>query len=95
MTTLRDEIRPFFVVIKQNFDVEKAELTKKAYVFKLPCKHCPRKMTWWSKKGYTGLMEHLKMHLEEETIEKLKEEHARKRRRKSKDILEFVNIEKK
>eukprot|EP00924_Labyrinthula_sp_SR-Ha-C_P002380 maker-scaffold_16-snap-gene-2.51-mRNA-1 protein AED:0.24 eAED:0.26 QI:0/0/0/1/1/1/2/0/526 len=51
-------------------------------------------MTWWSKKGYTGLMEHLKTHLDEETIEKLKEEHARKRRRKSKDILEFMNIEK-
>eukprot|EP00924_Labyrinthula_sp_SR-Ha-C_P000696 augustus_masked-scaffold_7-processed-gene-1.50-mRNA-1 protein AED:0.42 eAED:0.42 QI:0/-1/0/1/-1/1/1/0/498 len=39
-------------------------------------------------------MEHLKTHLDEETIEKLKEEHARKRRRKSKDILEFMNIEK-
>eukprot|EP00924_Labyrinthula_sp_SR-Ha-C_P010698 augustus_masked-scaffold_49-processed-gene-1.6-mRNA-1 protein AED:1.00 eAED:1.00 QI:0/0/0/0/1/1/2/0/414 len=83
-----------FVVIKQNFDVEKAELTKKAHVFKLPCKHCPRKMIWWSKKGYTGLMEHLKTHVDEETIEKLKEEHARKRRRKSKDILEFMNFEK-
>eukprot|EP00924_Labyrinthula_sp_SR-Ha-C_P015387 snap_masked-scaffold_115-processed-gene-0.1-mRNA-1 protein AED:1.00 eAED:1.00 QI:0/-1/0/0/-1/1/1/0/321 len=83
-----------FAVIKQNFDAKKAELTKKAHVFKLPCKHYPRKMTWWSKKGYTGLMEHLKTHLDEETIEKLKEEHARKRRRKSKDILEFMNIEK-
>eukprot|EP00924_Labyrinthula_sp_SR-Ha-C_P011990 maker-scaffold_26-snap-gene-1.5-mRNA-1 protein AED:0.24 eAED:0.24 QI:0/0/0/1/0/0/2/0/515 len=51
-------------------------------------------MAWWSKKGYTGLMEHLKTHLDEETIEKLKEEHARKRRRKSKDIMEFMNIEK-
>eukprot|EP00924_Labyrinthula_sp_SR-Ha-C_P005408 snap_masked-scaffold_1-processed-gene-30.27-mRNA-1 protein AED:1.00 eAED:1.00 QI:0/-1/0/0/-1/1/1/0/123 len=51
-------------------------------------------MTWWSRKGYTGLMEHLKTHLDEETIEKLKEEHARKRRRKSKDILEFMNFEK-
>eukprot|EP00924_Labyrinthula_sp_SR-Ha-C_P016542 snap_masked-scaffold_6-processed-gene-6.26-mRNA-1 protein AED:1.00 eAED:1.00 QI:0/-1/0/0/-1/1/1/0/75 len=49
-----------FAVIKQNFDVEKAELTKKAHVFKLACRHCPRKMTWWSKKGYTGLVEHLK-----------------------------------
>eukprot|EP00924_Labyrinthula_sp_SR-Ha-C_P005720 augustus_masked-scaffold_14-processed-gene-3.4-mRNA-1 protein AED:0.43 eAED:0.43 QI:0/0/0/0.5/1/1/2/0/553 len=83
-----------FAVIKQNFDVEKAELTKKAHVFKLPCKHYPRKMTWWSKKGYTGLMEHLKTHLDEETINNLKEEHARKRRRQSKDILEFMNFEK-
>eukprot|EP00924_Labyrinthula_sp_SR-Ha-C_P009484 augustus_masked-scaffold_2-processed-gene-25.51-mRNA-1 protein AED:0.37 eAED:0.40 QI:0/-1/0/1/-1/1/1/0/579 len=83
-----------FAVIKQNFDVEKAELTKKAHVFRLPCKHCPRKMTWWSKKGYTGLMEHLKTHLDEETMNNIKEEHARKRRRKSKDILEFMNIEK-
>eukprot|EP00924_Labyrinthula_sp_SR-Ha-C_P002200 snap_masked-scaffold_19-processed-gene-3.17-mRNA-1 protein AED:1.00 eAED:1.00 QI:0/0/0/0/1/1/2/0/233 len=56
-----------FAVIKQNFDVEKAKLTKKA---------------------------HLKTHLDEETIEKLKEEHARKHRRKSKDNLEFMNIEK-
>eukprot|EP00924_Labyrinthula_sp_SR-Ha-C_P007715 augustus_masked-scaffold_28-processed-gene-1.0-mRNA-1 protein AED:0.43 eAED:0.43 QI:0/0/0/0.5/1/1/2/0/500 len=39
-------------------------------------------------------MEHLKTHLDEETINNLKEEHARKRRRKSKDILEFMNIEK-
>eukprot|EP00924_Labyrinthula_sp_SR-Ha-C_P016884 snap_masked-scaffold_6-processed-gene-17.8-mRNA-1 protein AED:1.00 eAED:1.00 QI:0/-1/0/0/-1/1/1/0/78 len=54
-----------FAVIKQNFDVEKAEFTKREYVFKLPCKHCPRKMTWWSKKGYTGLMEHLKMYVDE------------------------------
>eukprot|EP00924_Labyrinthula_sp_SR-Ha-C_P007648 snap_masked-scaffold_42-processed-gene-2.17-mRNA-1 protein AED:0.74 eAED:1.00 QI:0/-1/0/1/-1/1/1/0/498 len=83
-----------FAVIKQNFDVEKAEVTKREYVFRLPCKHCPRKMTWWRKKGYTGLMEHLKTHVDEETIQKLKEEHARKRRRKSKDILEFMNIEK-
>eukprot|EP00924_Labyrinthula_sp_SR-Ha-C_P002716 snap_masked-scaffold_13-processed-gene-4.54-mRNA-1 protein AED:1.00 eAED:1.00 QI:0/-1/0/0/-1/1/1/0/94 len=70
-----------FAVIKQNFDVEKAELTNKAHVFKLPCILCLRKMTWWSKKGYTGLMEHLKTHVDEESIGKLKEEHARKRRR--------------
>eukprot|EP00924_Labyrinthula_sp_SR-Ha-C_P009463 snap_masked-scaffold_2-processed-gene-24.1-mRNA-1 protein AED:1.00 eAED:1.00 QI:0/-1/0/0/-1/1/1/0/94 len=70
-----------FTVIKQSFDVERAELTKKAHVFKLACRHCPRKMTWWSKKGYTGLMEHLQMHVDEESIEKLKEEHTRKRRR--------------
>eukprot|EP00924_Labyrinthula_sp_SR-Ha-C_P002204 snap_masked-scaffold_19-processed-gene-3.30-mRNA-1 protein AED:1.00 eAED:1.00 QI:0/-1/0/0/-1/1/1/0/70 len=44
-------------VTKQNFDLEKTELTKKAHVFKLPCKHCPKKMTWYSKKGYTGLLE--------------------------------------
>eukprot|EP00924_Labyrinthula_sp_SR-Ha-C_P016103 augustus_masked-scaffold_4-processed-gene-19.17-mRNA-1 protein AED:0.26 eAED:0.28 QI:0/-1/0/1/-1/1/1/0/578 len=83
-----------FAVIKQNFDVEKAEFTRREYVFKLPCKHYPRKMTWWSKKGYTGLMEHLKTHVDEESIEKLKEEHARKRRRKSNDIMEFKNSEK-
>eukprot|EP00924_Labyrinthula_sp_SR-Ha-C_P001165 snap_masked-scaffold_7-processed-gene-15.8-mRNA-1 protein AED:1.00 eAED:1.00 QI:0/-1/0/0/-1/1/1/0/94 len=70
-----------FAVIKQNFDAEKAELTNKVHIFKLPCKHCPRKMTWWSKKCYTGLMEHLKTHVDEESIGKLKEEHARKRRR--------------
>eukprot|EP00924_Labyrinthula_sp_SR-Ha-C_P007912 snap_masked-scaffold_28-processed-gene-4.54-mRNA-1 protein AED:1.00 eAED:1.00 QI:0/-1/0/0/-1/1/1/0/59 len=35
-----------FAIFKQNFNVEKAELTKKAHVFKLPCKRCSRKMTW-------------------------------------------------
>eukprot|EP00924_Labyrinthula_sp_SR-Ha-C_P007519 maker-scaffold_24-snap-gene-5.53-mRNA-1 protein AED:0.23 eAED:0.27 QI:0/0/0/1/0/0/4/0/263 len=39
-------------------------------------------------------MEHLKTHVDEETIEKLKEEHARERRTKGKDILEFMNFEK-
>eukprot|EP00924_Labyrinthula_sp_SR-Ha-C_P005725 augustus_masked-scaffold_14-processed-gene-3.0-mRNA-1 protein AED:0.18 eAED:0.18 QI:0/-1/0/1/-1/1/1/0/490 len=39
-------------------------------------------------------MEHLQTHVDEESIEKLKEEHARKRRRQSKDILEFMNFEK-
>eukprot|EP00924_Labyrinthula_sp_SR-Ha-C_P007896 snap_masked-scaffold_28-processed-gene-4.53-mRNA-1 protein AED:1.00 eAED:1.00 QI:0/-1/0/0/-1/1/1/0/149 len=39
-------------------------------------------------------MEHLKTHVDEETIQKLKEEHARKRRRKSNDVLQFMNIEK-
>eukprot|EP00924_Labyrinthula_sp_SR-Ha-C_P003606 augustus_masked-scaffold_3-processed-gene-0.5-mRNA-1 protein AED:0.41 eAED:0.43 QI:0/-1/0/1/-1/1/1/0/511 len=39
-------------------------------------------------------MEHLQMHVDEESIEKLKEEHTRKRRRQSKDILEFMNFEK-
>eukprot|EP00924_Labyrinthula_sp_SR-Ha-C_P000616 snap_masked-scaffold_27-processed-gene-4.21-mRNA-1 protein AED:1.00 eAED:1.00 QI:0/-1/0/0/-1/1/1/0/91 len=34
------------------------------------------------------------MHVDPETIDTLKVEHARKRRRKSKDILEFKNSEK-
>eukprot|EP00924_Labyrinthula_sp_SR-Ha-C_P012095 snap_masked-scaffold_26-processed-gene-3.17-mRNA-1 protein AED:1.00 eAED:1.00 QI:0/0/0/0/1/1/2/0/158 len=80
-----------FAVIKQSFDVGKVGLTKKAHAFKLPCKHSPTKMTWWS---CTGLMEHLKTHVDEESIDKIKEEYARKCRRKSKDILEFMNIEK-
>eukprot|EP00924_Labyrinthula_sp_SR-Ha-C_P010252 snap_masked-scaffold_23-processed-gene-1.3-mRNA-1 protein AED:1.00 eAED:1.00 QI:0/0/0/0/1/1/2/0/247 len=83
-----------FVVIKQSLDVEKAEFTKREYVFRLPYKHCLKKMTWWSKKGYTGPMERLRTHFDLETIKNLKEEHARKRRRKNKDILEFMNIEK-
>eukprot|EP00924_Labyrinthula_sp_SR-Ha-C_P002056 maker-scaffold_99-snap-gene-0.1-mRNA-1 protein AED:0.22 eAED:0.24 QI:0/0/0/1/0/0/3/0/332 len=83
-----------FAVIKQSLDVEKAEFIKRENLFRLPYKHCLKKMTWWSKKGYTGLMEHLRTHFDEQTIKNLKEEHARKRRRKNKDILEFMNFEK-
>eukprot|EP00924_Labyrinthula_sp_SR-Ha-C_P008487 maker-scaffold_32-snap-gene-1.38-mRNA-1 protein AED:0.28 eAED:0.31 QI:0/0/0/1/1/1/2/0/283 len=88
----RDPI--LFAIIKQNFKIENVELTTKEHILKLPCRHCPREMTWWSKKGFTGLMEHLKMQVDPETIDRLKEEHARKRRRKNKDILEFKNFEK-
>eukprot|EP00924_Labyrinthula_sp_SR-Ha-C_P009004 maker-scaffold_2-augustus-gene-9.45-mRNA-1 protein AED:0.29 eAED:0.31 QI:0/0/0/0.5/0/0/2/0/399 len=39
-------------------------------------------------------MDHLKLHVDQGTIDRLKEEHERMRRGKSKDILEFRNFEK-
>eukprot|EP00924_Labyrinthula_sp_SR-Ha-C_P012114 maker-scaffold_26-snap-gene-4.5-mRNA-1 protein AED:0.30 eAED:0.34 QI:0/0/0/1/0/0.33/3/0/563 len=76
-----------FLIVQQNYDVSNAKFTEKPYVFKLTCKHYTRSLTWWSKKGYSGLMDHLGTHLDKKEIEKLKNKYNRKRKRKNRKIL--------